>query len=68
MADWDTLKNFFGGMVVRWVLKIGGGFLLNLGISEKSVAEVVGAGVAILVGLLISLFQHKKAIETPVPK
>jgi hypothetical protein len=54
-------------MVFRWILKIGGGFLLSVGVSESSLAEIVGAVVSIGLGLIISLFQQKKAINTPPP-
>jgi len=60
----DTLKNFITGFVTRWILKIGGGFLLSVGVNEGSVTEIVTAVVAIVIGLAISLFQQKKALET----
>lgn len=60
----DTLKNFIVGFVTRWVLKIGGGFLLAVGINDGKAEEIIGALVSIVVGLVISLFQQKKALET----
>ena len=60
----DTLKNFIVGFVTRWILKIGGGFLLSVGLASGKVEEIVGAIVSIVVCLLISLFQQKKALET----
>lgn len=60
----DTFKNFVTGFVTRWILKIGGGFLLSVGVNEGSVTEIVAAVCSILIGLAISLFQQKKALET----
>lgn len=60
----DTLKNFIVGFVTRWVLKIGGGFLLAVGINDGKAEEIIGALVSIIVGLLISLFQQDKALKT----
>jgi hypothetical protein len=64
MFDTDYIKNFLTGLIVRWVLKIGCGFLLSVGIQSGTVTEIVGAIVAIVVGLAISLFQQKKAVNT----
>ena len=62
----ETVKGFLSGMLVRWLLKIGGGFLLSVGLTEGSVTEIAGAVVAIVVGLVISLLQQKKAVlQTP---
>lgn len=62
------LKNFLIGFIVRWLLKIGGGFFLSLGVSENSLTVTVSAIVSIILGLVISLLQHTKAINTPVEK
>jgi hypothetical protein len=66
--DWDTIKTFLGGMLVRWLLKVSAGVVLTLGIQSKSWEEVVSAVVMFGLGLIISLVQHKKAIKTPAPK
>lgn len=60
----ETIKNFIVGFIFRWVLKIGGGFFLAVGLSEGKVEELIGAIVSIVIGLVISLFQHDKAIKT----
>jgi len=41
--------------------------LLSVGISAGSVTEIVAAIVAIIVGFVISLINHKTAIATPPP-
>lgn len=64
----NEFKGFLTGIATRWVLKIGGGFLLSQGVSEQSTTEIVTALVSIGVGLIISVVQHRKAIETPAPK
>lgn len=62
----ETIKGFLSGMLVRWLLKIGGGFLLSVGLTEGSVGQIASAIVAIVVGLVISLIQQKKAVlQTP---
>jgi hypothetical protein len=66
--DWENIKGFLGGMLVRWVLKVGAGVIGTLGVSQGSATEVVSAVVMFAVGALISLIQHKKAIDTPAPK
>ena len=59
----NSLKGFIVPFLVRWVLKIGGTYLATIGISDGSVEEIVGGIVAVLIGLIISLFNHKKAVE-----
>lgn len=63
----NEIKQFLAGFIFRWVMKIAGGYLLSVGISEGSILEIVTAVVTILIGLVISLFQHKKAIEQLPP-
>lgn len=64
----DELKEFITGFIVRWLLKIGGGFFLATGISNDSISLIVSSLVSIAVGLLISLLQHNKALNLPAPK
>ena len=59
----DELKGYFTGMAVRWILKVAGGFLLSVGVSSDNVTAIVSAVISILVGLAISLFQQKKAVN-----
>jgi hypothetical protein len=66
--DWETLKGFIVPFLVRWILKIGAGFILSLGISTGSATEVITAIVMAVVGIVMSLVNHKTAIETPPPK
>jgi ABC-type antimicrobial peptide transport system permease subunit len=60
----ETVKSFIVGFIFRWVLKIGGGFFLALGMSEGKIEEIIGAIVSIIIGLIVSLFQHNKALKT----
>lgn len=62
---WNSSKGFVIGFVVRWLLVIGGTVFANAGISEDKLTELVGGVLAILVSIVISLLQHKKAVETP---
>jgi hypothetical protein len=63
----ESVKGFVTGILGRWILKIGGGFLLSVGISSDSTLQIVGAIVSIVAGIVISLFQQKQAINTPPP-
>jgi hypothetical protein len=65
--DWESMKGFLTGFITRWVLKLLAGVLVTLGIQEGSAAEVIGAIVTFGLGILISLIQQKKAIETVPP-
>ena len=73
--DWaklfETLKGFVTGILVRWVLKLAGGWLIGLGFTEGNITEWVSGVVVFLFGILISLLQQKKAVEqtppTPTP-
>lgn len=58
------VKKFIVGGIVRWLLKIGGGALLGLGITEGSLIEIVGAIVAFVTGIIISWFNSKKLLNT----
>jgi hypothetical protein len=61
---WETLKKFLVAKIAGWILKIGSGVLLTLGISQGSVEEFVGAAVSFIIGLIISLVVNKKAALT----
>ncbi len=64
----DTIKNFLTGFITRWILKIGGTFLLSAGFSEAELTtkltEIISGLLAIVIGIIISLVQHKTALET----
>ena len=66
--DLSFIKDYIVSFLVRWVLKIGGGFLLAHGISQGSTTEVVTAIASALIGIVISLVNHNSAINTPPPK
>jgi hypothetical protein len=61
---YQTVKSYVIGFLVRWVLKIGGGALISIGITEGSIVEIVTAAVMLIVGVIISLIQHKKIAYT----
>lgn len=61
---WNTIKKFLVAKIVQWILKVGSGVLLTLGITQNSVEEIVGAIVSLLIGILYSLFTHKKVALT----
>ena len=47
-------------LVVRWILKVGAGWLAAIGISTGAAEEVLVAVIMFLIGVIISLFQRKK--------
>lgn len=61
---WNTIKKFLVAKIVQWILKVGSGVLLTLGITQNSIEEIVGAIVSLLIGILYSLFTHKKVALT----
>lgn len=65
--DWETLKGFVVGILSRWILKLVGGFLLGLGYTQDSAEALVVGVLSFVVGIVISIFQQKKAVNTPPP-
>ena len=60
------IKEFLTGIIVRWILKIGGVWLISIGVDEVTIWGVIGGVVAILIGMIMTLFQTKKAVDKPV--
>jgi hypothetical protein len=60
------IKSYISGFMVRWLLKIGGGFFLSIGIDDNSLTLIVSSIVSIILGLIISLVQHTKALNAEV--
>jgi hypothetical protein len=62
----DDLKGFLTQMIFRWLLKIIGGYFAINGIVSTDISDALmqlSAGVAaILIGVVISISQHKKAV------
>ena len=54
-------------LILRWSLKFVGPWLVAQGIGEDAFIEVAAGVAMFLVGIVISLFQRKKALNTPVP-
>lgn len=61
---WKTIKDFIVAKLIQWVLKVGAGVLATLGISNNSVEELIGAIVALILGIIYSLVTHKKLALT----
>ncbi len=61
---WNTIKNFLVAKLVQWILKVGAGVLATLGISNNSIEEIIGAVVALILGVIYSLITHKKIALT----
>ena len=66
MFPLDELKNFITGFLFRWVLKIGGTYFATIGIENGTIEQIVGGLIAIIFGIVVSLLQTKKALDTPV--
>ena len=60
------IKEFLTGIIVRWVLKLGGVWLISIGVDEATIWGVIGGIIAILIGMIMTLFQTKKAVDKPV--
>lgn len=63
----DSLKGFLVGKLAGWLLKAVGGFMLGLGYTQSSTEEIITGVATFVVGLVVSLFQHHKAVNTPAP-
>lgn len=59
----ESIKKFLTGMLVRWLLKIAGTYFATIGFQTGTVEEIVGGIVAFLIAVVISLFQHFKALD-----
>lgn len=67
MAIWNAVKGFLVGFIVRWLLMIGGTVFASAGVTEDKLVEMIGGILAIVISLIITLFQHKKAVNQPAP-
>jgi len=63
MAIWRAVQGFIVGFIVRWLLVIGGTIFADAGVTEEDIYKIVGGVLAVVVSLVISLLQHKKAVE-----
>ena len=64
----EAIQGYASQFLSRWLLKVGGGFLLAHGVSEGSIEEISGAVISIAVGIVISLVNHKKALNSDPAK
>lgn len=64
---WSAIKGFVIGFVVRWLLMIGGALFAEAGVTEGDVTTAVGGVISIVVSIVITLIQHKKAVNAPPP-
>jgi hypothetical protein len=60
------IKNYIIGMLSRWILKFGGAYFAALGYSSGSSSEFITGVLTFLFSVIISLYQHYKALNTPV--
>jgi len=60
----DFVKKQLTGLISRWVLKIGGGFFVAIGVESGTIETTIGGILAIVIGLVISLIQGKKLANT----
>lgn len=63
----EDIKSFLVPFLVRFLLKVGGGALLTLGVSEGSVTEIATAVVTLVLGFILSKFHYNKVLNTPPP-
>lgn len=61
---WNILKPQLTGVIVRWMLKIGGGYILSLGITADSLETIATSIVMLIVGVVITVTQTKKVAYT----
>jgi hypothetical protein len=66
MFPLDEVRNFIVGFLLRWALKIGGTYFATIGIESGTIEQIIGGLASIVLGILVSLFQTKKALDTPV--
>ena len=67
----NELKGFLSQMIFRWLLKIVGGYFAIHGVLSPdlndALAQLAAGVAAIVVGIIISLAQHRQAIQVPAP-
>lgn len=63
----ENLKQFITGFLVRWLLKVGGGYFIAIGVTENILIPIIGGIISILAGIIISLFQQNKALNMESP-
>ena len=57
----EMLKGYFIPILVRWVAKIGGTWLVTAGWGEDDLRMIIGGVLSIIIGIIVSLVNHKSA-------
>lgn len=63
----EQLKTVLANVLVQYILKVGSGVFLTLGVSETSILEVVTAVVMFVLGTIGHWIQHNTALNAPPP-
>lgn len=63
----ESLKGYLPGFVGGLAMKFFGGTFVALGYTQDSGAELIGGIVAFILGVIIDVVQHKKALNAPPP-
>ena len=64
----ENIKGFIVGIVVRWLMKAVGGYLVIAGVTESQLTEAIGGVLVFVVGAAVSIYQHNKALNAPPPQ
>lgn len=64
MDTLEVIKKQIIGILTRWLLKIAGGFLLSIGLTDTNVETIVTSVVMLIGGIIISIMQNKKLAGT----
>ncbi len=62
-----TIGDSITNILVRLVLKVGGGVLLTLGVTSSTLTPIIAGVVTILIGAVASWFNNKKLAAQPSP-
>ena len=63
MAIWKAIQGFIVGFIVRWVMVVAGSVIADAGLTEEDVVKIIAGVLMVIVSFIISLVQHKNAVE-----